>query len=52
MCGYDKNGVKVSDNETAKFELTKDGKEAKDATEKSKFEGESAAIQINTLGGA
>ena len=46
VCGYDKNGVKVSDGVTgATFALTKDGKEAKDVADSST----SAAIQVNDI---
>ena len=45
VCGYDKNGVKVSDNEAATFALTKDGKEAKDVAGSST----SSTITINDL---
>lgn len=46
VCGYDKNGVKVSDGVTgATFALTKDGKEAKDVADSST----SASIQVNNI---
>lgn len=46
VCGYDKNGVKVSDGVTgATFALTKDGKEAKDVADSST----SASIKVNDI---
>ena len=45
VCGYDKNGVKVTDGERATFALTKDGKDAKDVAGNNN----SATIQINDL---
>ena len=52
VCGYDKNGVKVKEDVSATFALTKDGKEAKDATNKAKWENvSSATINVNQFTG-
>ena len=45
ICGYDKNGVKVSDGEAGTFALSKDGKTATDVAGNS----DSSAIKVNDL---